>query len=84
MTWLDAKKKDLLLTGLVIVGLVIGLSISMAAGLAAAAYGYENAFRGRIFPGVRVAGVRLDGLTPEAARQRSPHTRASAPNRSTR
>lgn len=67
---IDQKKRDILLTTLVICGLVVGLSISMAAGLAAAAYGYENAFRGRIFPGVRVAGVRLDGLTPEAARQR--------------
>ncbi|MCC7522207.1 VanW family protein [Candidatus Uhrbacteria bacterium] len=67
---IDQKKRDILLTTLVICGLVIGLSISMAAGLAAAAYGYDNAFRGRIFPGVRVAGVRLDGLTPEAARQR--------------
>ena len=67
---IDQKKRDILLTTLVICGLVVGLSVSMAAGLAAAAYGYENAFRGRIFPGVRVAGVRLDGLTPEAARQR--------------
>ncbi len=70
MNFLDPKKRDLLLTTLVICGLIVGLSVSMAAGLAAAAYGYENAFRGRIFPGVRVAGVRLDGLTPDAARQR--------------
>lgn len=50
----------------VILGSVLVLVI--LSGAVAAAYGFEAAFRNRLFPGVSAAGLRLDGLSREAAR----------------
>lgn len=70
MSSAENKKRDIALTVLTLVGLTIGLTVSMAAGLAAAAYGYDAAFKDRIFPGVRAGSIKLDGLTMDSARVR--------------
>ena len=49
-----------------IVAGVIGIVIILFSGFAA--FGYERLYANRIFPGVRILGVRLDGLTENEAR----------------
>lgn len=51
-------------------GLGFAFVLVLVTGGAAAAYGYDTAFRHKIFPGVSVAGLRLDGLTRDEARDR--------------
>lgn len=54
---------------LVWTGLGVAFVIVLGAGLSAAAYGYETAYRDRIFGGVSAAGLKLDGLTRAQARE---------------
>ncbi len=54
---------------LVWAGVGIGIAAFSAALLGGAAFGYERLYADRMFPGVRIAGVRLDGLTKSEARQ---------------
>jgi len=54
------KVLSVTLIGLAITG---GAFAFLTVSLIAAAYGYELAFQDKIFPGVRVAGLRLDGKT---------------------
>jgi vancomycin resistance protein YoaR len=54
-------------TSLLVIAITGGLTASILAGLAAAAYGYELAFRDKIFPGVHAAGLNLDGMTRQQA-----------------
>jgi len=65
MNLIDAKYhgKRIVSVSLIALAIAGGLFASVLAGLGAAAYGYEVAFRNKIFPGVRIAGVKLDGLT---------------------
>lgn len=57
--------KTALIWGAVVAAVLIGLM----AGGAFAAIGYGRLYDGRIFPGVRVLGIRLDGLTTGEARE---------------
>jgi vancomycin resistance protein YoaR len=50
------------------VGLGLAFGLILVTGAAAAAYGLETAYQNRIYPGVSVGGLRLDGMTREAAR----------------
>ncbi|HWP63805.1 MAG TPA: VanW family protein, partial [Candidatus Binatia bacterium] len=50
-------------------GFLIGLLVALAAGTAAL-FAYEQAYAGRILPGVRVGQVDLSGLDPAAAAAR--------------
>lgn len=52
------------------VGLGFAFLVVLVTGAGAAAYGFETAYRNRMFPGVSVAGLRLDGLSREQARER--------------
>lgn len=69
MNFLEVKERGHRILSASMIGLAItgGLIASILAGLGAAAYGYELAFRDKIFPGVRVAGIRLDGKTRSQA-----------------
>ena len=50
-------------------GLAFALGLAFAMLIAVAAlYAYDQNYKGRILPGVRVGGVDLSGLTPDAAR----------------
>ncbi|MCK9360680.1 VanW family protein [Patescibacteria group bacterium] len=51
------------------IGLGGAFAIILVTGMGAAAYGFETTYRNRIFPGVSVAGLRLDGLTRAQAQQ---------------
>jgi len=44
-------------------GLGLAFVVVLAAGVSAAAYGYDTAYRDRIYGGVSVAGLKLDGFT---------------------
>lgn len=48
-------------------GITLGVLILLAGLLAGSAYGYTRIYSGKIYPGIKVAGVRLDGLTKEEA-----------------
>ena len=50
-------------------GLGIAFAVVLAAGLAAAAYGYDTAYRDRLYAGISVAGLRLDGMTRNQAKE---------------
>ncbi|HVM90446.1 MAG TPA: VanW family protein [Verrucomicrobiae bacterium] len=50
-------------------GLGLAFVLVLCVGASAVAYGYESAYRDKIFGGVSVAGLRLDGLTRDQARQ---------------
>ncbi|MCR4256578.1 MAG: VanW family protein [Candidatus Uhrbacteria bacterium] len=52
------------------VGLGLAFALVFATGLSAAAYGFEKAFQNRIYPGVSVGGLRLDGFSRDQARER--------------
>ncbi len=53
------------------VGLAFLFGLLTALALAAAGFvAYEQAYAGRILPGVRIGGVELSGLDPQAARDR--------------
>lgn len=69
MNIIEAKHhgKRIVTISLIGIAIIVGLSASILTGLGAAAYGYETAFRNKIFPGVRIAGIRLDGMTREQA-----------------
>ncbi|MEK7116216.1 MAG: VanW family protein [Patescibacteria group bacterium] len=47
----------------------IGVACSSAVLLAGVAFGFERMYENKIFPGVQIARVRLDGLTKSEARQ---------------
>lgn len=49
------------------VGLGGAFALILVTGAGAVAYGFETTYRGRIFPGVSVGGLRLDGLTMSQA-----------------
>ncbi len=51
------------------IALGCAFALILMTGMAAAAYGFETTYRNRIFPGVSVAGLRLDGLTRAQAQQ---------------
>ncbi len=69
MNLLEVRQKGgkIASTSLIVIAITGGLLASVLAGLAAAAYGYEIAFKNKMFPGVSVAGVKLDGLTRDKA-----------------
>jgi vancomycin resistance protein YoaR len=69
MNLLEAKARGRRIVSASLIGLAItgGLLASILAGLAAAAYGYEIAFRDKMFPGVRIGGLKLDGMTRQQA-----------------
>ncbi len=52
------------------VGLGLVFALVFTAGLSAAAFGFEKAFQNRIYPGVSVGGLRLDGFRHDEARDR--------------
>lgn len=52
------------------VGLGGAFALVLVTGAAAAAYGIDVAYRDRMFFGVSVAGLRLDGLSKDQARER--------------
>jgi vancomycin resistance protein YoaR len=51
------------------IGLGCAFALVLFTGAAAAAYGFEKTYQNRLFPGVSVAGLRLDGLTRAQAQQ---------------
>ncbi len=51
------------------IGLGSALAVVLVTGAGAAAYGFETSYKNRIFPGVSVGGLRLDGLTRAQAQQ---------------
>ncbi len=55
--------KRIATVSLIGIAIITGLSTTILAGLGAAAYGYETVFHDKFFPGVSVAGIRLDGMT---------------------
>lgn len=65
MNLIEAKHRGKRIVSASLIGLaiVVGLFTSVLAGLGAAAYGYEIVFRDKMFPGVRIAGLKLDGMT---------------------
>jgi vancomycin resistance protein YoaR len=75
MNLIEAKQRGRRIASASLIGIAIagGLVASILAGLGAAAYGYEVVFRDKFFPGVQIAGLKLDGMTraqAEAAIQR--------------
>ncbi|MCE9586656.1 VanW family protein [Candidatus Uhrbacteria bacterium] len=75
MNLLEAKHhgKRIVSASVIGIAIAVGLFASILAGLGAAAYGYELVFRDKMFPGVRIAGLKLDGMTraqAEAALQK--------------
>lgn len=75
MNLLEVKNRGrrIISASLLVLAIAGGLFASILAGLGAAAYGYEIAFRDKFFPGVRIAGLKLDGMTraqAEAALQK--------------
>lgn len=48
---------------------IAGGLLIVLGGAAAFAFGYDHLYTDRIFPGVRIVGVRLDGLTADEARE---------------
>lgn len=59
------SRKELLIW----IGLGSALAVVLVTGAGAAAYGFETSYKNRIFPGVSVGGLRLDGLTRAEAQQ---------------
>lgn len=66
----DKKEKKRAKEILAWVGLGSAFVLVFVTGATAAAYGYEQAFQHRIFPGVSVGSLRLDGLSRDEARER--------------
>ncbi|KAA0206880.1 hypothetical protein EDM68_00955 [Candidatus Uhrbacteria bacterium] len=52
------------------IGLGSAFLLVLATGAGAAAYGFETAFQNKMYPGVSVGGLRLDGLSRAEARDR--------------
>lgn len=60
--WLPIAKSIAIWTGI-----TVGVLVFLGGLLAGSAYGYTRIYSGKIYPGVKVAGLRLDGLTREEA-----------------
>lgn len=66
----EKKRARITINKTVVIWTAVSLVVLMVAssGAAFAAVGYGRLYEGRIFPGVRVLDVRLDGLTADEAR----------------
>ncbi|MDD5725815.1 MAG: VanW family protein [Patescibacteria group bacterium] len=67
----EAKKtkKTIVKSTLVWFGITLGVIVLLGAVLGGGVFAYTRMYSNRIYPGVRVLGVRLDGLSKEEARR---------------
>jgi vancomycin resistance protein YoaR len=65
---LQTEKIAIVKTVLIWLGIVLGTLAVLAGVLALSTYAYMRMYEGKIYPGVKVLNIRLDGLTPDEAR----------------
>lgn len=67
----EAKKtkKTIVKSALVWFGIILGVIVLLGAALGGGVFAYTRMYSNRIYPGVRVLGVQLDGLSKEEARR---------------
>ncbi|MFZ6015708.1 MAG: VanW family protein [Patescibacteria group bacterium] len=64
----DKSKSTVLKSTLIWTAVTLGVIALLIAAAAAGVYAYEGIYNGKIYPGVKVLNIRLDGLTPDEAR----------------